>query len=127
MVKRNILSLSALIVLCVASCEYDNIEPALPDVNCDTPDTISYTNDIVPILNTYCGALNNACHTSVTASGNVILDLYAGVNYVALNGAMMSSITWDGHATPMPLTGGKLSQCKINKIQRWISDGAPAN
>jgi hypothetical protein len=94
---------------------------------CDTNMTISYANDIVPILNRSCGAKDNSCHTSSAASGQVILDLQVAVNFIALDGRLLSSIIWDGKTSAMPKTGGKLPDCDINKIRKWINEGAPDN
>jgi len=119
------------ILISGSACTYKKWELAkpyvAPDAMCDTTRTISYAADITPIMNTSCGAMDNNCHTSLTASGYTALDVYAGVNYVALNGAMTNCITWNGKGDNMPLNGKKLSACEINKILKWINEGAPDN
>jgi hypothetical protein len=94
---------------------------------CDTTNAvISYSTDIVPILNKSCGASDNSCHSSSSTSGE-LLDFWAGVNYSASTGKLASSIVWDGNATNMPKNGVKLSSCDIKKILRWVNTGAPDN
>jgi hypothetical protein len=117
-------------LLALAACTKDQgelVKPAPLISGCDTSMTISYAHDIVPILNKSCGAQDNACHTSATASGQVILDLQVAVNYIAMDGRLLSSITWDGKTSFMPLTGTKLPACDINKIRKWVNEGAPDN
>ena len=102
-------------------------KPASLGTSCDTTDTVSYAKDIVPILNKSCGAQDNSCHTSATASGQVILDLHVAVNFIALDGRLLSSIIWDGKTSAMPKTGTKLPDCDIQKIRKWINEKAPDN
>ncbi len=103
------------------------VKPRPLGPGCDTSMVISYATDIVPIMNNSCGAQDNSCHTSATASGQTILDIQVGVNAVATNGKLLSSITWDGNASFMPKSGVKLPECDINKIRKWINEGAPDN
>jgi hypothetical protein len=94
---------------------------------CDTTNAaISYSTDIVPILNKSCGATDNSCHSSNSTSGE-LLDFWAGVNYSASTGKFISSIVWDGNASTMPKNSVKLSSCEIKKIARWVNTGALDN
>jgi hypothetical protein len=94
---------------------------------CDTTNAaISYSADIVPIMNKSCGSTDNSCHSSNSTSGE-LLDFWAGVNYSASTGKFVSSITWDGNASNMPKNGAQLSSCEIRKIARWVNMGAPDN
>ena len=119
-----------LVIALIASCRHDKgelIRPKPLGPVCDTSMVISYAQDIVPILNTSCGALDNNCHTSSTASGQVILDLHVAVNFIAMDGRLLSSIIWDGQTSFMPPTGTKIPDCDVNKIRKWINEGAPDN
>jgi len=40
---------------------------------------------------------------------------------------LLSAITQDGSVPPMPQSGGKLSDCNINKFRAWINSGTPNN
>ncbi len=129
------LFLIILIIVCFSSCsnKVGELQDKLDKSNgsnmtCDTTNAvISYSADIVPIMNTSCGANNNSCHSS-NSSTNILLDFWAGVNYSASTGKFTSSIIWDGNASNMPKNGGvKLNSCEIKKIVRWVNMGAPDN
>ena len=71
--KNILLSFFTFALFCMAflpSCYYDNNEELHPELllatNCDTSGiTISYANDIVPILKGSCGT-TNSCHQNGT-------------------------------------------------------------
>lgn len=106
----------------------DSLTQNYQAAQCDTTTTvISYSTDIVPIMNTSCGAANTSCHSS-GASSLVYLDFWGGVNYSASTGNFLSSITWDGTASNMPKNSpNKLTACEIKKITKWVNMGAPNN
>ncbi|RMG79753.1 MAG: hypothetical protein D6707_07600 [Bacteroidetes bacterium] len=97
---------------CVESSDY-----------CDTS-SVSFANDIQPILNNNC----TGCHNSNSASGNppVILDNYNDVKTVADNGRLLGAVTGASGYAAMP-PSGSLPQCDINKIKSWINNGAANN
>lgn len=114
-----------------SGCYYDNLQELHPELllnnNCDTTITISYQTHIKPILSGSCGA-NNNCHNASGAGGGYVLENYAGVKNAATSGKLLSSITWDGNASQMPKGSlGKLSDCSIAKIQKWVEQGALDN
>jgi hypothetical protein len=125
---------NTLAVLCMAtffnSCYYDNLEELHPNTTdslltkCDTllTETISYSQDIVPILVGYCGTNNNACHSSSTGTG-IILDNYNDVLTVANNGLLVQSITNFPGLSPMPKFSGTLNSCYVKKIEAWVNRG----
>ena len=127
------------VLLTASACTYNKWEQIKPDSataeeNCDTSMVISYAADIVPIMNGSCGAQNNNCHSSgSTVGGYVVLDVHIGVAYSAStattgsNCQLVSSVVWDGNTSPMPKNSGKLSPCDIQKIQKWVNEGAPDN
>ncbi len=85
---------------------------------CDST-KFAWTADILPIIKTNCVA----CHSS----GTVLLNSHAGVQTVALNGRLMGAIRHLQGYRPMPEGGGSLSSCDIEKIQKWVNNGAPNN
>jgi len=87
---------------------------------CDSVN-VSYTNSLVPIINTYC----KGCHNSSTLSGSVNLDNYNGVLTVANNGQLMGGLT--GKLSAMPKYGASLSPCDIALFRNWIKEGAKNN
>jgi mono/diheme cytochrome c family protein len=69
----------------------------------------------------------NACHSSASASGGVILDTYIGVKSQVDNGKLKGTINHDTGFKVMPPSGTKISECNLTIIDKWIADGAPNN
>lgn len=119
-----------MLTLFFSSCYYDNVSELHPEVgltpDCD-PDTstVTYTKDIHPLLLINCGSDNSGCHKSATVENSGIsLATYTDVSGI-IPSQLLSSITHDdpGNVKPMPKDGGKLSDCKINKVRAWINQG----
>lgn len=107
----------------LSSCYYDK-EPF--DGNEPLPELVSYSQDIQPIWDAEC----TSCH-----AGNIAPDLLNVNSYDELMekyvvaGNPEESIVYKtliGTAVLMP-PAGKMSQSKINKVQKWILDGALNN
>lgn len=128
--KKNHLSLASLLfVTLLSSCYYDHFkelhpESVLPNTSstCDTSGIISYSLQIVPILNSGC---TQSCHNG-TGSGHDMKS-YAAVSSDASSGTLYGSVSQDGTAQAMPQNGAKLSDCDIVKIKKWVNAGAPNN
>ena len=95
-----------------------------PVTTCDTVG-MKYSSNIVPILQANC----YSCHGngSTGGSGGISLDGYANLKKWADNGYLVGNITHASGYVAMPLGGGKLSDCDINKIIAWIHQGEPNN
>jgi uncharacterized membrane protein len=110
----------------VFGCKKDNEENLYGTQVCDTT-AVKYSTDIVKIMNANC----NSCHAKSIAKisgGGTVLDTYADVkNYADISGTLIGSVKQDGSASNMPKGAAKLSNCDINKIDRWILNGAPNN
>lgn len=65
-------------------------------------------------------------HNPNSAGGSVILTTYSGTQVVALNGKLVGSVTHAVGSIPMP-QGGKLSDCQIIQIRKWVGAGALNN
>lgn len=107
----------------ITGCYYDNEEYLYPKITstCDTTN-VTYSLSVEPILNTYC----ISCHGSSNITG-VTLDTYVGVQVQVANGHLLSSIVQDGSVPAMPQSGGKLDNCNISIIRKWIKEGTPNN
>ena len=122
--------LSLAVSVSLTSCYYDTEEELYPDsgsVVCDTI-SVSYTNDIVPIMNSKCST--PGCHAGANAAAGIPLETYAGVKeYIDADKArFISSIIWDGNASTMPKGAStKMIDCNINTIKAWINSGYPNN
>jgi len=90
--------------------------------DCDTS-LFTYSGAIAPIVNTYC----KGCHNPSSLGGNIDLSIYAGVKTIAVNGKLMGSITHTTGFIAMPQGGTKLSDCRIQQIQKWIAAGTLNN
>lgn len=102
-------------------CYYDKASIVYPSGNCNTTN-ITWSADINEILNVNCFR----CHSGDAAAGSGIqLDQYNIVKAYAENGKLLSAITHDGTVTPMPLDGGKLSDCEISKFEAWKNNEYP--
>jgi hypothetical protein len=115
-----------ILILLIGSCYYDKEEILYPvDLNsCDTSN-VTYAGSISPILLQYC----TMCHGSnfATSGGGVNLNDYANVKTYVDNGKFIGTIKHDTGFSPMPKGGGKISDCNITIIEKWINSGSPNN
>jgi mono/diheme cytochrome c family protein len=110
-----------------AGCYYDNEEELYPNTSCDTTN-VTYSADVWPVINDNCVS----CHSGGAPSGNISLENYDNIKNQALissgqPGSLYGAISHDPGNSPMPKSGGKLSDCAITKIKKWIDDGALNN
>ena len=82
---------------------------------------MSFVNNILPIFASNC----NGCHNATAPSGGINLTTYAGVKSKSTR--IVGSIAHSAGYIPMPSSTTKLSDCDINKITAWISQGAINN
>lgn len=105
------------------SCYYDNVEELYPlPPPCDTSN-ITFSNDVLPIINARC----TSCHSGSTPSGNVTLENYESIVTAANNGSLLGVIRHESGWLPMPKNGAKLDNCTITKFEIWIADCTPNN
>ena len=104
-------------------CTYYSEQELYPDASCDTTD-LSYIFDIKPIFEKNCFS----CHGSTGTYSDILnLENFDHIQRVVDNGRLLRNIKHDPDGTPMPASGGKLSDCNINKIEAWINRGIPQN
>jgi hypothetical protein len=106
--------------------KYDKLYPAPTATTCDTT-TISYATDIMPILNTYCNT-SSGCHGASSTTG-YDFTTYMGIRGVANTEILINDIkgTPTGGRSAMPKNMAKMPDCNINKITRWVNQGAINN
>ncbi|RYZ30899.1 MAG: hypothetical protein EOO10_01140 [Chitinophagaceae bacterium] len=115
--------IAAVLVLTTATgCYYDN-EEELYNCSIDSAN-IKYATTINSLLTSY-GCIR--CHGGLAPSGNIVLNTYAGLKAVALNGKLYGAINHAPGFEPMPQGSGKMNACDIKKIKAWIDAGAPNN
>lgn len=112
----------AAIATLITSCVYDSEEDLYENVGCATAD-ISYGQDVLPILESFC----YACHSAASNNGNVTLEGHASAKEYIDNNRLLGSIEHTPGFAAMPPNGPKLLDCQIEKIQAWADAGAPNN
>jgi mono/diheme cytochrome c family protein len=103
-----------------SSCYKKNIEETY---GCDTSVT-TYASVIKPIVGDNCA--KGGCHSATDKAGGYDLSSYDGLHNIAISAKLVGSIKQDGSAHAMP-PSGKLDDCSIAKITRWVNRGAQNN
>jgi len=121
-------------MLLLGACTRDKGKQVVPDTSCKTPATVSFSKDVMPVFTKYCST--SGCHSGPSPAGNLSLDqsvaysqlLHPSGGYVdtitpkySLLYAQMNSVS-----QPMPPTG-KLDQCTIDLVYKWIQQKAKNN
>ena len=121
--KRLYFLLFIAFIATMAGCYYDSEEALYPTVSttCDLTN-VTFSGTVTPILQASCFT----CHSNANAAssgGGVKIQNYADVLVLANNGKLMGTITHASGYQAMPQGGGKLSDCEISKLQKWIDNG----
>jgi len=115
----------------LASCTFDQtpvIETAPP-----VSDTviISYSKDIVPILQTYCLGINGQlCHVSNTNQGSVgDFTTYEGLKTEVDNGMIAARVFQSNGGMPPSYSNSPtvLADSDLQKFELWVDQGALDN
>ena len=113
---------SITLILVFSTCYYDSEEDLYGIGEC-VSSNMSFNNDVLPILITHC----NTCHfTGSTLGGGIILDNHTSVASQGKSGALVGSIKHTNFSA-MPKDLPKLDNCKIAKIEAWVTAGSPNN
>jgi hypothetical protein len=123
-----------LIVLCMslfAACTYEKAELK---VECGLPETVSFSNDIVPIFNKHCNTAG--CHSGPSPQAGLNLEASIAYSQLMSSGSgYVDTVTpkysvlhayMNSASDPMPPTG-KLDQCTVDLIYKWIEQKAKNN
>lgn len=125
--KRNLLKITALLVLAIAFVSQNACNSSSSNANttvCDTSAAVLFSTTVKPIMDAKCAT--SGCHNANAAAGHA-LHTYAGVKACVNSGRFLGSINHAGGYKAMPQGGNKLDQCDINKIQKWVNAGALNN
>ena len=127
---KTIRSLTILLVitLLLNACYYDKADLLYPNSTgsgglCDTVGIVSYSQKVVPILQTAC----YGCHTVSNPSGGIAMATYATDKAIAVNGKLYGSINHAVGFSPMPKGAAKFNSCQLATIKKWIDAGALNN
>lgn len=109
-------------ILSMSSCAYDWIEYDEPVI----PDTVSFSNDIMPIFNKSCNTAG--CHSA----GGFDPDLSPGAAYGNLTtGGYIDTDNPEGSTLYLSITSGSMNfyaqPGDADLILEWIKDGAKDN
>ena len=105
------------------SCVYNIEDELYPPVTCDT-ENVTYSGTILPILQQNC----YDCHSDANVDiSQIPLEGYAFVIVKVNDGKLVKAIRHTGEVSPMPKDRPPLEECDIEKIEKWISNGAPDN
>ncbi len=109
-------------LIAFTSCEYDSVKPETGNL----PDTVSFTNDLIPIFNASCNM--SGCH----GTGNTPPDLTPANAYNALTSGGYVNIA-DPEASPLYTSMSTGSMKPFSKpsetalVLAWIKQGALNN
>ena len=127
--KQILIIFSLLVLFLGQGCYYDNEEELYPlirpPVISDTV-SVSYKDDVVPILEAKCYACHDALNYQVNGNG-ILLEGYENVKIFAANGKLYGVISWSPGFQRMPLRGNKIPAADIALIRKWVDDGYPDN
>jgi hypothetical protein len=111
-------------ILLLPACLWDNVEEIYPDTpNCDTL-SVSFSNDLVPILSNNCFS----CHSGVNApsfGGGLSFEDHSDV--AGYSDRIIGAINHEPGFNAMPKVGDKLDPCSILKFEAWAQAGTPDN
>lgn len=125
--KRILIILLVIFVAPVTGCYYDSEEALYPTLSttCDLTN-VTFSATVTPILQASCFSCHSNANAASSGSG-IKIQNYADVVTLAKNGKLMGTITHASGYQAMPQGGGKLSDCEISKIQKWIDNGTLNN
>ena len=107
-----LISATVLIVHLLSSCAKDKVSYVAPP-NC--PDTISFNNEILPLIQSNCGG----CHD---VGNGTAYTLTNHTNIAASADAILGSMRGNGYQL-MPQGGPALPDSLIQKVECWIYQG----
>ncbi|MCX6182964.1 MAG: hypothetical protein NT150_13665 [Bacteroidetes bacterium] len=115
----------------LAACTYEKIEPVK---DCGLPETVSFSKDVLPLLNANCSYAG--CHSGVSPAGGLDLAdsvaykelLKPGSGYVDTLNPSFSILYAQMKSTSNPMPpSGKLDDCKLQLILKWLEQKAKNN
>lgn len=116
--------ISLTVLLLISGCVWDNEEELYPESGfCDTT-SVSFSNDIVPILSNNC----YSCHSNLNApsfGGGLSFEDHQDV--ASYSERIIGAINHREGFVPMPRGGSKLDPCSIDLVEAWSNSGAPDN
>jgi len=122
MKKYILIILIFIAVVGFSSCYYDKGDYLYAGA-CDTAAAVSYSKNVVPLLQQQC----YSCHSGGSPSGGIAMGTYATDKAMAVNGKLYGSISFAAGFSPMPQGAPKMTTCQLATIKKWIDSGSPNN
>ncbi len=119
------ITLLLMLALLFTSCYRDNKEEIYKNFDqagCDTTDT-KFSTTVQPIFIDNCAL--SGCHVGSSPQSGLDLSTYTDIETIASDGRLEKRIT--NNPGPIMPPSGALPQCEINKILKWVSNGAQNN
>jgi len=112
-----------LLIVFMTGCYYDSEEKLYQQLStgCDLTN-VTFAATVTPILQASC----YSCHSNSNAAssgGGIKIQNYVDVVILANNGKLMGTINHASGYQAMPQGGGKLTDCEISQLQKWIENG----
>ncbi len=122
--------IAILLVLSLSACVYNNEEELYPQTF-DQADScgissVSYANDVVPILQSNCFVCHSVANAPFNGSG-IVLEGYSNIKILVNSGRLRGAVNREAGFVPMPRGSAKLADCILKVINIWIEDGSPDN
>jgi len=111
------LAIVALGFISLTSCENENAEDLFP---CEEIISVSYENDIAPIISQNCSVAG--CHVDGGLKEDVQFDSYQRLMVKVNEGSFRNRVV---EQMSMPPSG--LPDCDVERIKIWLSEGAQNN
>lgn len=123
--KKNslLLLLLSVPILFFSACVYENEEDLFGNSECGDVSNISLKNDVTPILENAC----YSCHGVGVETGGINLEDYGQLSIYAESGQLIGAIRHMEGFAVMPPSGDMLADCDIQRIEKWIEEGALNN
>jgi cytochrome c5 len=119
---KNQLFVLVVLATCFIACSTDVDEVINPGDTCDS-ESVSFQDNVLVVFNNSC----NGCHNASANFGGITLDNHADVKTVVDAGRLLGAVRHDSGFSAMPQGGAQLSDCNIEKLEAWVSDGALDN
>jgi hypothetical protein len=114
-----ILSLSVVCLIVMAfGCQHASI------YDC-TGVTPTYTNDVKPILDSYCAMPDMGCHSAADAESGINLGDFSGASQASGKKKFMGAIEHLKGYKDMPQGGVMLPDNVIHILSCWVENGSP--
>ncbi|MCW3075965.1 MAG: hypothetical protein JWO32_574 [Bacteroidetes bacterium] len=120
------LTLVFIFIIVSFSCSKSHDKSKGAESECrDTSGVISFSNQIMPIINASCGKNNSSCHSSASGFGD--FNSYQGFISHPDDHMIHSIRQDDPNYKFMPIGAAKLTECNIAKIVNWFKQGKKNN